>query len=248
MIDDISVVIIVKNGEKTIKSTLDALSQFSDVVVYDNGSTDNTLAISKSYKNVNLVQGDFLGFGMTKNKATTYAKNDWVLSLDADEVVDADFLINLENLPLNKTSVYQIFRKNFYQQKHIKHCWNNDKIVRLYCRQKTQFNNNKVHEKVLSDGLKIKPLIGFVNHYPYNNISDFIKKLDTYSSEFALDNIGKKSSSPIRAVLNGGFSFFKTYFLKRGFLDGYAGLVIAFSHMATNFYKYIKLYELNRKK
>jgi hypothetical protein len=105
-----------------------------------------------------------------------------------------------------------------------------------------------VHEKVLSDGLKIKPLIGFVNHYPYNNISDFIKKLDTYSSEFALDNIGKKSSSPIRAVLNGGFSFFKTYFLKRGFLDGYAGLVIAFSHMATNFYKYIKLYELNRKK
>jgi glycosyltransferase involved in cell wall biosynthesis len=57
MIDDISVVIIVKNGERTIKSTLDALSQFSDVVLYDNGSTDNTLAISKSYKNVNLVQG-----------------------------------------------------------------------------------------------------------------------------------------------------------------------------------------------
>jgi hypothetical protein len=95
-----------------------------------------------------------------------------VLSLDADEVVDSDFLINLENLPLNKTSVYQIFRKNFYRQKHIKHCWNNDKIVRLYCRQKTQFNNNKVHEKVLSDGLKIKSLIGFVNHYPYNNISE----------------------------------------------------------------------------
>jgi hypothetical protein len=87
------------------------------------------LVISKSYKNVNLVQGDFLGFGMTKNKATTYATNDWVLSLDADEVVDADFLINLENLPLNKTLVYQIFRKNFYQQKYIKHCWNNDKIV-----------------------------------------------------------------------------------------------------------------------
>lgn len=248
MIDNISVVIIIKNGERTIKSTLDALSQFSDVVVYDNGSTDSTLAISKSYKNVNLIQGDFLGFGMTKNKAATYAKNDWVLSLDADEVVDKGFLISLENLPLNKVSVYQIFRKNFYQEKHIKHCWNNDKIVRLYHRQKTRFNNNKVHENILVNKLKIKPIAGFVNHYPYDNISDFIKKLDAYSNEFALDNMGKKTSSPIKAVLNGGFSFFKTYFLKRGFLDGYAGLVIAFSHMATNFYKYIKLYEFNQKK
>jgi glycosyltransferase involved in cell wall biosynthesis len=78
MIDDISVVIIVKNGEKTIKSTLDALSQCSDVVVYDNGSTDNTLAISKSYKNVNLVQGDFLGFGMTKNKAFVFYFVDYI--------------------------------------------------------------------------------------------------------------------------------------------------------------------------
>ncbi len=247
MVKNISVVIIVKDGERTIKSTLDALIKFSDVVVYDNGSMDNTLDIVGTYPNVTLIQGDFLGFGMTKNKATTYAKNDWILSLDADEVLDVNFLIGLENLVLNQTTVYQIFRQNFYQQKHIKHCWNNDKIVRLYHRQKTRFNNNKVHENVLTDGLNIKHLTGFVNHYPYSNISDFIKKIDIYSSEFALDNIGKKTSSPIKTVLNSGFSFFKTYFLKRGFLDGYAGLVIAFSHMATNFYKYIKLYELNRK-
>ncbi len=248
MVKNISVVIIIKDGERTIKSTLDALVKFSDVVVYDNGSTDNTLDIVGTYPNVNPIQGDFLGFGMTKNKAATYAKNDWILSLDADEVLGANFLIGLENLVLNQTTVYQIFRQNFYQQKHIKHCWNNDKIVRLYHRQKTRFTNNKVHENVLTDGLNIKPLTGFVNHYPYSNISDFIKKLDIYSSEFALDNVGKKTSSPIKAVFNCGFSFFKTYFLKRGFLDGYAGLVIAFSHMATNFYKYIKLYELNQKK
>ncbi|MGB3750645.1 MAG: glycosyltransferase family 2 protein, partial [Arcobacteraceae bacterium] len=59
-------------------------------------------------------------------------------------------------------------------------------------------------------------------------------------------NVGRKKSSPLKAILNAKFSFFKTYFLKRGFLDGYAGLIIAFSHMATNFYKYIKLYELNK--
>jgi glycosyltransferase involved in cell wall biosynthesis len=248
MLKNISVVMIVKNGEKTIQATLNALAEFAEVVVYDNGSTDKTLEIAKKYPNVNLVRGDFLGFGETKNKAATYAKNDWILSLDVDEVVNNDFLKNLGEADLNQQTVYQIFRQNFYQKKHIKHCWNNDKIVRLYHQKHSQFNDKKVHESVASKGLKVVLLKGFVNHYPYASISDFIKKLDIYSSEFARDNVGKKKSSPIKAILNGLFSFFKTYLLKRGFLDGYAGLVIAFSHMATNFYKYIKLYELNQKK
>ncbi|MDB3870281.1 glycosyltransferase family 2 protein [Candidatus Thioglobus sp.] len=248
MLNNISIVIIVKDGSKTIKATLDALTQFSDVVLYDNGSTDDTLTIVDKYPNVNLIQGDFSGFGPTKNKAVTYAKHDWILSLDADEVANSEFLENLKKIKLNQKTVYQIFRKNFYKNTHVKHCWNNDKIVRLYYRKETQFDNKKVHERIESKQMSVELLTGFIDHYPYNNITDFIKKLDIYSSEFARDNVGKKSSSPAKAILNGGFSFFKTYFLKRGFLDGYAGLVIAFSHMATNFYKYIKLYELNQKK
>ena len=248
MVENISVVIIVKNGEKTIKKTLESIQDFNDVIVYDNGSIDKTISIAKSYINVSLVQGDFLGFGPTKNKAATFAKNNWILSLDADEVIGKDFVNNLKGKSLNKQVVYRIFRKNYYKHTHIKHCWSNDKIVRLYHCQQTRFNNKKVHESVLSKGLNVELLSGFIDHYPYGSISDFVKKLDVYSTEFARDNVGKKSSSPIKAVLNGGFSFFKTYFLKRGFLDGYAGLVIAFSHMATNFYKYIKLYELNQKR
>ena len=85
-----------------------------------------------------------------------------------------------------------------------------------------------------------------MEHYPYSTVTDFIVKLDRYSTKFAQDNVGRKSSSPLKAFFNSQFSFLKTYFIKRGFLDGYAGLVIAFSHMATNFYKYIKLYELNK--
>jgi len=248
MVEDISIVIIVKNGEKTIKKTLESIQDFNDVIVYDNGSIDKTISIAKSYINVSLVQGDFLGFGPTKNKAATFAKNNWILSLDADEVIGKDFVNNLKGKSLNQQVVYQIFRKNYYKHTHIKHCWSNDKIVRLYHCQQTRFNNKQVHESVLSKDLNVELLPGFIDHYPYGSISDFVKKLDVYSTEFARDNVGKKSSSPIKAVLNGGFSFFKTYFLKRGFLDGYAGLVIAFSHMATNFYKYIKLYELNQKR
>ncbi|MCF6340270.1 MAG: glycosyltransferase family 2 protein [Sulfurimonas sp.] len=246
MIDNISCVIIVKNAAHTLKNTLDSLSSFSDVVLYDNGSSDGTIEIINSYKNTNLIQGDFLGFGPTKNKAASYAKNSWVLSLDADEVLSNEFIKNLKNINLEDNSVYSILRQNYYKDKQIKHCWGNDIIIRVFNRDKTSFTNSKVHEQVIEDNFKTQLITGSVKHYPYNTISDFITKLDRYSTIFAEDNVGKKKSSPSKAIFNGIFSFIKTYFLKKGFLDGYAGLIIAFSHMATNFYKYIKLYELNK--
>jgi len=94
--------------------------------------------------------------------------------------------------------------------------------------------------------LKIELLEGYIEHYSYQTISQFVQKADHYSTLFAQNNVGKRSSSPFKAILNAKYSFIKTYFFKRGFLDGYVGLVIAFSHMVTNFYKYMKLYELNK--
>lgn len=246
IIEHISCVIIVKDAADTLKNTLDSLTSFSDVILYDNGSTDSTIEIINSYKNTNLVQGDFLGFGPTKNKAISYAKNSWILSLDADEVLSDEFIKNLKTINLSNDSVYTILRENYYKNKHIKNCWSNDIITRVFNRDKTSFTNSKVHERVIDNNFKTKMITGCVKHYPYNTISDFITKLDRYSTIFAQDNKGKKKSSPSKAIFNGIFSFIKTYFFKRGFLDGYAGLVIAFSHMATNFYKYIKLYELNK--
>jgi len=245
-IETISVVIIAKNAQKTLDALLQSLEAFSDVVLYSNNSTDATEAIAKSYSNVHLVVGDFVGFGPTKNKAASYAKNEWILSLDADEVLTSAFVNNLQNLELQRESVYTILRTNYYKDREIKHCWGNDTIVRLYNRSVTSFSNDKVHEKIVTAQLTIYPIEGVVHHYPYASVSEFIMKLDRYSTIFANDNVGKKSASPLKAILNGFYSFFKTYFLKKGFLDGYAGLVIAFSHMATNFYKYIKLYELNQ--
>lgn len=245
-IKNISCVIIVKNGASTLDATLASLKPFKDVVLYDNGSTDATLEIAKKYPNINMVQGEFLGFGPTKNLAAHFAKNEWILSLDADEVLSDEFVKNLTSIELNDKNIYTILRENFYKKTQIKHCWGDDVIVRLFNRTKTSFTQEKVHEKVIETGFNIVPIQGSVKHYPYATITDFIIKLDRYSSAFANDNVGKKSSSPSKAFFNALFSFFKTYFLKRGFLDGYAGLVIAFSHMATNFYKYIKLYEQNK--
>jgi glycosyltransferase involved in cell wall biosynthesis len=245
MIENISVVIIVKNGERTIKATLDAVQKFSDVVVYDNDSSDNTLKIVKSYANVNLIQGEFLGFGQTKNKATMYAKNDWILSLDADEVVTSDLLNYLTLEKLDENFIYSIFRKNFYQKRQIRHCWKNDIIVRLFNKKQTNFNDNILHEFVVESGLKIKELKGVVEHYPYANISAFLQKTDRYSELYAKQNRGKKSS-PFIAWYKSIFHFIKLYFLKMGFLDGYAGFLISASGASGVFFKYLKLYELNK--
>lgn len=244
-ISNISCVIIAKNAQTTLSATLDSLREFDDVVLYSNNSTDKTDKIASSYSNVNLVNGDFLGFGQTKNEAAKHAKNEWILSLDADEVLSEEFLKELKKLPLQEDKLYSISRDNYYKNRLVKHCWGKDTIVRVYNRSKTSFTNKQVHESIIDNGFTLENIRGSVKHYPYSTITDFILKLDRYSTIYAEDNVGKKSSSALKAFFNGLFSFFKTYFLKHGFLDGYAGLVIAFSHMATNFYKYIKLYEKN---
>jgi len=246
MLSHISCVIIAKNAEATLREVLKALEQFEDVVVYSNNSTDQTDTIARSFSNVTLIQGAFLGFGPTKNKAATYAKNDWILSLDADEILSSEFVANISQLVPQSTHVYSILRENYYKNQHIKHCWGNDILTRIYNKSFTSFTDSQVHEKIKDDNLQTTLLKGTIKHYPYSTISDFITKLDRYSTIFAQEHAGKKYSSPTKAIFNGIFSFIKTYFFKRGFLDGYAGLVIAFSHMATNFYKYIKLYELNK--
>lgn len=243
---NVSAVMIVKNGARTIRRSLESLREFDNVVVYDNGSNDGTVEIAREYPNVDLIEGNFDGFGTTKNRAARFAKHEWILIIDSDEVVDETLLHVLQNKLLDPKTIYIVNFLAYYKEIPIRHCgWNNQKIRRLYNKTVTRFNDNAVHENIIDEGMKKEAIEGNMKHYSYMSISDFIIKLDRYSTLFAADNAGKKSSSPAKAFFNGLYSFFRTYILKRGFLDGYAGLVISFSHMATNFYKYIKLYEMN---
>ncbi len=247
MITHISVVVLTKNNESTIKKTLQALTAFENVVVYDNGSSDATMDIAKEFANVHLVQGAFKGFGWTKNKAASYAKNDWILIIDSDEVVDSELLQTLQKKALNKQTVYILNFKAYYKDIQVKYCgWNNQKIKRLYNKSLTHYNDNDVHEDIITKNLQTQELQGNVEHYSYQSLEQFINKANSYSTLFAQNNAGKKSSSPLKAFFNGLYSFIKTYIFKRGFLDGYVGLVISFSHMITNFFKYMKLYEINK--
>ncbi len=240
----ISVTVLAKNGEATLSKTLSALASFEEVLLYDTGSTDNTKKIALTFPNVTLKEGPFEGFGPSHNKATALAKHDWILSIDTDEVLSQELLEEIQQLTLERNTVYSIPRKNFLNGKWIRYSgWSPDRVFRLYHRQDTGFNSIQVHEAVQTKGQKIVLLKNPLFHYSYSTIGDFLKKMESYSTLFAEEKKGKKKVSRLTAVTHGFFAFFKTYFLQKGFLDGFEGFFIAVYNGNTAFYKYLKLYE-----
>jgi len=151
-------------------------------------------------------------------------------------------------LDLKKECVYSIRRDNYYLGKHIKCCgWYPDGVYRLYNKKITGFDSKKVHENIKLKGLKTVVLKHPMKHYLYENIGDFLSKMQKYSELFANESRGKKSSSPLKVLGRGVFTFFKNYILQKGFLCGYEGFVISCYNAQTAFWKYMKLYEINKK-
>lgn len=244
----ISVTILTKNSQKHLHEVLRSVASFDEVVIYDNGSTDATLDIANSYPNVTVYEGPFLGFGATHNKVSGLAKNDWILSIDSDEIVTEKLDHEIRKIALNENAVYSIPRENLYHNKLIKGCgWYPDRQYRLYNRSKTQFSDAQVHEQVITKNMEIVNLQNPIRHYSYDCLSDFLSKMQLYSDLFAKQNAGKRKASLATALGHGAFAFFKSYFIKKGFLDGYEGFIISMYNTHTAYYKYLKLKEANQK-
>jgi glycosyltransferase involved in cell wall biosynthesis len=242
----ISVTILVKNGEKHIERVLQALKEFDEVAILDTGSSDATLDIASKFANVSIHKSPFLGFGKSHNLLSSLAKHDWILSIDADEVVTKELANEIFSLSLKSDEVYSFWRKNFYRGKWIKGCgWYPDRVFRLYNRTKTSFSNAEVHEAINTKGLSTASLQGHIEHYPYETVSDFLTKMQSYSTLFAKQYAGKKKSSIFHALGHGLFAVIKSYFLKKGFLLGHEGFVISLYNGHTAYYKYLKLQEQN---
>jgi glycosyltransferase involved in cell wall biosynthesis len=246
-IEKISAVIIVKDAEQTIAQTLESLKNFDEVILYDNGSIDKTTEIASKYENVKIIIGEFKGFGDTKNCAANYAKNDWIFSIDSDEVLSIRLHDSINDLQLDDNCVYWCYRYNYYRKKRVKYSgWGKEKVTRLYNKKVTQFNNRLVHEGiVVSRNLTVAKVSGEIRHYSYMSIADFIKKRSFYSDLFAIENQGSRKSSPLKAIISGAFVFFNTFLVRLAFLDGYRGLLIAVTDAHETFLKHIKLYEAN---
>lgn len=245
----LSIAINVRNGGKYLERCLNALTKFADVVLLDNHSTDNTLEIARGFSNVRIFHSEFLGMGRVRNLAASYTKNDWVLFVDCDEIVSPELANQLLNMNFEKNYIYRIYRKNFYDGYQVEtSSWGNDWILRLYNKTDTQFIENEVHDSFIMDNMQTRKIVdGFIYHFPYDAVSQLVDKMQFYSTLYAKQHFGKKKpklySLPLRAFI----MFFKCYILKRGFLDGYEGLIISSYNAMGVFSKYIKLYELTYK-
>lgn len=239
----ITFVLIVKNAEATIYDTLAALQDWPEVVVLDTGSQDSTLEIVKKFQNVSLHKSPFYGFGPTRNIASSFSKTSWVFHLDADEIPSAKLLEELKSLSLQQDTVYFVNRDNYFWNRHMKGCsgWYPDYVGRLYHKDLTRYSGDLVHEKVLTEGLKKIRLKNTLKHTPYQNLKTMQDKLNHYSDLF-VKNTNKKSSR-LSPYIHGSFAFFKSYILKRGFTQGFRGLILSKYIADVAFYKYLKLYE-----
>ncbi len=239
---DISVIIIAKDAQETIDETLQSLQLFSEVIVYLNDSTDQTKSITQNYANTTIIEGKFEGFGPTKNKGASFAKHDWILSLDSDEVILPELLNEIKELTLNNPKeVFILKRDNYFLNKHVKYSgWGKDYLVRIYNRSCHQFNSKMVHEKIELNNNTVKThLKNSFKHNAVQNINQFLQKIIKYSDLAAKE---QKTCSFFIVLLKANFAFFKTYFLQLGFLDGWRGFVIAISNFNGKFFRYTKRY------
>ena len=244
----LSVVIVCKNEADVIAGMLQSLQGLTDdIIVYDNGSNDATIETVKKF-NVQVQQGSWEGFGKTKKKATAQAKYDWVLSLDADEAIDAELKQSLLSLPLNnEKEVYELKFKNFLGNKEIKHGeWGGDKHIRLFNRRVVNWDDAPVHERlIIPKEASIKKIKGFVLHKTVRDINEYSLK----TVEYARLNAEKyfqqrKKISWLKLQVAPAFTFFNYYIIRLGFLDGYAGYVCAKMTARYTFLKYTRLREL----
>ena len=235
-----------------IGHTLQSLQGLTDdIVVFDNGSTDGTQDIVRSF-GACLHEGSWDGFGKTKRKASKLAKYDWILNLDADESIDEELKQSLLTLqPGPGLVVYDLAFKNFLGNTYLKYGeWGGDHHIRLFNRQHVTFDDAPVHESlVLPAGVTVQKLKGYVLHRTMKDVQEYAEK----AVKYAMLNAEKyylqgKKASWFKIRVSPTFTFLNYYIFKLGFLDGHAGYICAKMTAWYTFLKYVRLAELNKKR
>ena len=230
----LSVVIIAKNEEKFIGDAIKSAEFADEILILDSDSTDDTCKIAKQL-GARVENQDWLGFGPQKNRAVDLAANDWVFVLDSDERISSKLQSEIITT-LNNPSCegYLVARLNNFFGKNITTCGlYPDYSVRLFNRTKGRFDDVPVHESVQIDG-RVDKLINHMIHLAYDNVDEFIAKQKLYSE------LSQKKKNIFKALISPSWTFIKLYFIKRGFMDGWHGFIIAKIYAQYTFWKYIK--------
>ena len=241
----LSICIITCNEEHNIRRCLESVSWANEIVVFDSGSTDKTVAICHEYTQQVFITEDWPGYGVQRERAIAKATGDWVLLIDADEEITPRLKQEIQATLAKKNNVYAGYEIPF--QSHfcgypIKYGdWNGETHLRLVQRNKATMDVCIVHEKVLVNG-KIGLLNNKILHHSFPNLQQVIYKINLYSDYGARKNqLAGSSASIFTAIGHGVFAFVRSYIIKLGFLDGKYGFMLAIAQAEGSYYKYLKL-------
>jgi len=246
----ISLILITKDEESAISECLSSIQWADEIILLDANSSDKTIEIANKLGAKTYISEDWQGFGVQKNRALEKASSEWILSIDADErISEALHKEILEAINRNdKNTAFEIPRLSSYCGQFIYHSgWQPDYVLRLFPRANGKFSDDLIHERVLFNG-KLKKLKNPIIHLSYENLEEALDKVNKYSTAGAQMMHQRGNTSTLRkAIFRGFWTFFKTYFIKLGFLDGKMGLILAVSNAETTYYKYLKLFMLSKK-
>lgn len=251
--EKISVVLAVYNEEDNLKKCLNAVKDIAfEIVIADGGSSDRTVEVAKEFGATLIKTKNLLNFHINKNKAIDAAKGDWILQLDADEIVSDDLESEILQVISNKEfNGYWIPRKNFFLTRFLtKGGQYPDYTLRLYRRGKGRLPGKDVHEQAIVEG-KVGYLKNDLLHLRDKNLAIYKERFDRYTTLLStqLKERGVRIN-PLTflnyMIISPLFWFFKSYIRHRGYVDGYPGFIFAlFSSLRfpVTYYKLWKLYD-----
>jgi glycosyltransferase involved in cell wall biosynthesis len=238
----ITATIITLNEERNIARAIESLRCSDEILIVDSGSVDRTVELAEKL-GARVIEAGWRGYAGQKNWAAGQANHDWILSLDADEALSEALEAEIWNLKKNgpRYDAYTMPRLARYLGRWILHSgWYPDRKVRLYDRRKAHWVGEFVHESVQSEG-RLGHLDGNLLHFTCDSLSEHLRTLDRYTTLAAQELAARKVKVPLsKVILDPAWTFVKTYFLQRGFLDGLEGLTIAYMAAFYTFLKYSK--------
>ncbi len=246
----LSTVIITYNEEKNIRQCLEAASQVADeIVVLDSFSTDKTVEICKEF-DVNLLHKKWEGYSKSKNYANSQAQYDFILSLDADEVLSPELIQSIQKIKKNANAddAYILKRITNFCGTWIRHCgWYPDPVMRLWNKKQGQWEG-EIHEKVvLTKETNTHTLKGDLLHYSFHSVAQHLQTIDKFSTISAEQRFRKgRRANWFTIALKPIIKFITMYFIKLGFLDGHQGFIVCKNSAYSAYLKQIKLRDLQR--
>lgn len=239
----LSVIIITKNEARNIGDCLDSVAFADEWIVVDSGSTDATRDIARAKGARVVLTEDWPGFGPQKNRALDLATKTWVLSIDADERVTPELAQEIQTIVRAGTADgYRVARLSNFCGRWIRHSgWWPDHVLRLFRRGAARFTDSLVHESVKCEGA-VSTLNGHFLHYPYRDLESLISKVNQYSTAGAAMMHAKGRTTGIPGIIGHSlWTFVRIYIMRRGFLDGKEGFILAAVGAAGSFFRYSKL-------